>query len=287
MKSETVSTLLEIGAITESHVRKIGVTRDRDIAVYRDENSGVIFLEDFFPGLDEYKRNSYVGAPGSEEKSGEESGDAERRLDQFRHLVSGKNIVDFGCGAGQFLQLAQPQSQSASGVEISEANLARVAKLGICCHRSIDDVSHSIDSLFLFHVLEHLPDPMRSLKILRPKINPSQGRIVIEVPHARDFLLSHLKLEEFAAHTFFSQHLILHTRDSLRKLLIHAGYNDIEIVGVQRYGLANHFGWLSHGRGGGHEGPLAFMERGSLRANYEAALSGLDATDTLVAVARP
>lgn len=286
-KSDTRATLIEIGAIDQRRVKKIGVTRDREVEVFQDEYSGVIFLEDFFVGLEEYKESNYAFAPGDERKSGEETRDAQRRFDQHRHLVLGKNIVDFGCGAGYFLQLAERHAIRASGVEISDRSLLKLAEHGISGHRSIEEVSHSVDSLFLFHVLEHLPNPIETLKLLRQKLDPEQGRIVIEVPHARDFLLDYLKVKEFAVHTFWSQHLILHTRDSLRKLLVHSGYTNISIVGVQRYGLANHLGWLRFGRGGGHEGPLAFFEQGNLRANYEDALRSLDATDTLVAVASP
>ena len=285
--SATYKTLVQIGAIQKSRVKKIGVTRDRGVTVYKDQYSGVIFLEDFFVGIEEYQTNNYDLPPGSEEVSGEQREDAERRLETHKHLIYGKEIVDFGCGSGEFLQLAKPLSRSASGVEISRDSLSTLKRLGIPGVQDINEVSHGIDSLFLFHVLEHLPEPLRTLKLLCRKLISKDGRIVIEVPHAGDFLLSHLNVSEFAAHTFWSQHLVLHTRDSLNRLLIHAGFGDISIFGVQRYGLANHLGWLSDGKGGGHTGPFAFMERGHLRANYEDALRSIDATDTLVAVARP
>ena len=36
----------------------------------------------------------------------------------------------------------------------------------------------------------------------------------------------------------------LHTKKSLTKFLSTSGFRDIEILGVQRYNIANHFGWL-------------------------------------------
>lgn len=287
--STTLETLIKIGAIDESRVKEIGVTRDKGVAVYQDSYSGVIFLKDFYVGTEEYRTASYDYAPGSEHKCAEETEAARRRLSEHQHLIYGKKIVDFGCGSGEFLRLAKSLARSVAGVEISDESLTTLEKLGILGKSSLGEVSRQggIDSLFLFHVLEHLPDPLKMLKDFRRKLDPVEGRIVIEVPHARDFLLSHLKVKEFAAHTFWSQHLILHTRDSLNRLLVNAGYTNVSIVGVQRYGLANHIGWLSNGKGGGHQGPLAFMERGHLHNHYENALRSLDATDTLVAVASP
>ena len=42
--------------------------------------------------------------------------------------------------------------------------------------------------IFSFHVIEHLQDPIDTLSILKNKII-SGGKILIGVPHAKDFLL--------------------------------------------------------------------------------------------------
>ena len=138
----------------------------------------------------------------------------------------------------------------------------------------------------MFHVLEHLPDPLPVLRAIRGKLAAESGMLVVEVPHARDFLLSELHNEAFTAFTLWSQHLVLHTRESLSLLLRAAGFVDVEVVGVQRYGLANHLTWLSEGKPGGHQGALARLETEALGDAYAAALAGIDATDTLVATAR-
>lgn len=81
------------------------------------------------------------------------------------------------------------------------------------------------------------------------------------------------------------QHLVLHTRESLRLFLADAGFRDIQIAGVQRYGLANHLTWLSRGEPGGHRTTLAAFETPALGEAYADALARIDATDTLVAIA--
>jgi len=134
--------------------------------------------------------------------------------------------------------------------------------------------------------LEHLPDPINTLKRVYGRLKQGgEGKVIIEVPHARDFLLDGLKVESFINFTLWSQHLILHTRESLALMLNDAGFKDIRIEGVQRYSLANHFHWLRNGKPGGHREALSVFETDSLRSTYAEALSRIDANDTLVAIA--
>ena len=123
------------------------------------------------------------------------------------------------------------------------------------------------------------------LRKIREKIKDG-GRIVIEVPHANDFLLSTLKLESFKKFTLWSQHLVLHTRHSLELTLKEAGFKDVLIEGVQRYNLSNHLSWISQDRPGGHKSDLSIIESKDLNLAYANSLSKIDKTDTLVAIAR-
>lgn len=138
----------------------------------------------------------------------------------------------------------------------------------------------------MFHCLEHLPDPVCTLKEIFQKLKPDgEGKIVIEVPHARDFLLDQLQWNSFKNFTLWSQHLVLHTRNSLELFLIDSGFKNVHIEGVQRYNIANHLNWLMNNKPGGHENPLSIIETESLKNSYSEALSRIDANDTLVAIA--
>lgn len=143
-----------------------------------------------------------------------------------------------------------------------------------------------MDVITLFHCFEHLPDPTSTLHTLRSSLKGrGEGLIIIEVPHARDFLIENLKLKEFIEFTLWSQHLILHTRESLRLILVDAGFKNIVIEGVQRYGIANHFQWMLNKKPGGHKSILSMLETPELFVEYEKALAHIDATDTIVAIA--
>lgn len=284
-RSRIRQTLLDVGAISEERVSLYAErTRDRVVPVYRDDSTGVVFIDGFYVGEDEYETGAYRGA--DEALNLEDRLDTERRVDA--HLVSYQalTVVDFGCGRGNFLRSIRDSARHCVGVELQESYRDALVADGIPCVSSMGEVSGEVDTCFMFHVLEHLPDPASTLAEARALLEPRGGTLVVEVPHARDFLLTSMNSESFKAFTLWSQHLVLHTRQSLELLLRAAGFRDISVAGVQRYSIANHLTWLSHERPGGHASPLASFETAALRSEYEAALARIDATDTLVANAR-
>ncbi|AGX86147.1 class I SAM-dependent methyltransferase [Candidatus Symbiobacter mobilis] len=286
------NTLMEIGAIHEKDVELFaGKTRDRDaLPVYIDRVTGVIFIDDFYVGEHEYasghyrrkNRNLFNSASGDLE----DILDSERRYSRYRRFAIGKKIVDFGCGRGGFLRLVYADAATVVGVELQQDFAKALSEIGISCVDHLDNVLDGQDTFFMFHSLEHLPDPLQVLSKMHDKLKSNgNGKIIIEVPHAKDILIKTLKVQSFIDFTLWSQHLVLHTRDSLTRLLKRAGFNNILIEGVQRYGLTNHLQWLRFGQPGGHKELFSAFETDNLTVAYGEALARIDATDTLVAVA--
>ena len=152
-------------------------------------------------------------------------------------------------------------------------------------YRSIHDAEDEyFDVITLFHVFEHLLEPLDALRVIHSKM-VGGGRLVIEVPHANDFLITSLNLDAFKAFTFWSEHLILHTRESLEILLREAGFLDVCETAHQRYPLANHLYWLAEGKLGGHK-EWPFLVNTELDSAYQSKLAQLDNTDTLIVAAR-
>ncbi len=56
--------------------------------------------------------------------------------------------------------------------------------------------------------------------------------------------------------------------------------------GVQRYPLSNHLNWLDNGKPGGHKSPISILDSDALSEMYQNSLARIDATDTLVAIAK-
>ena len=135
----------------------------------------------------------------------------------------------------------------------------------------------------MFHVLEHIPYQIDTLKVLKSKLK-NKGKIIIEVPHAEDFLILQEELKEFKNFTFWSEHLILHTYKSLKTVLSKAGFKNIKIEYYQRYNFSNHLGWFLRKKPGGH-----FFFKGlfnkQLNQSYRENLKNIKQTDTLIAIA--
>lgn len=277
--------LESIGAVDPAHVDVLAErTRDRDVKVLRDSHSGVIFIDDHYVGDEEYVSGEYRGV--DDPITLVDTVDRDRRVAALMPLCVGRRVLDFGCGRGLFLREVSETAESVQGVELQESYRTELTAFGIPCAPSLEAVSAPVDTVTMFHVLEHLPEPIETLQQIRGLMAPS-GDLIVEVPHARDLLLADMDVEAFRSFTLWSQHLVLHTRDSLRRLLEASGFRDITIRGVQRYGLGNHLHWLRHGEPSGHSSLFAELETQALRQAYEDSLDRIDATDTLVAHARP
>ena len=285
--------LLALGVVrADSVVPYAEDTRDMPgLSVWRDAASGVIFIADHYVGDEAYAQGAYrsqLGRPPAAQGQDYEDGeDTRRRLERYRGFYHGRAICDFGCGAGSFLAGARAEATDVCGIELQRDSAEHLRTAGIPCWQDAAELAaqgQRFDTVFAFHVLEHLPDPLHGLRVLCGLLRPG-GRIVAEVPHARDLLLGTLDVEAFRRFTLWSQHLVLHTRGSLTRLLEAAGFGEVVVEGVQRYPLSNHLYWLRHGQPGGHRSTLAVLDTPDLRAEYAAALARLDATDTLVAVA--
>lgn len=263
--------------------------RDRsDIGVLRCQKSGVIVLDrSDHMDLAHYSEQdgfSYWGGSHRGQVLERTRRDDMRRAEQFRNLLEGKRCLDVGSGAGGFLDHALPLVKDIAAVEPQAAVRAELQRCGYSVFPSMEHVAQTgLDVVTVFHVLEHMTNPLETLVQIRRRLRP-RGQVLVEVPHARDYLLSYLEHEPFKAFTFWSEHLVLHTRDTLRLYLELAGFSKITISGYQRYPLANHIHWLHSNEPGGHERRPELSTR-ALDATYEQMLDSLDATDTLIAVA--
>ena len=284
--------LLKIGAIHEENVDLFssGTRDNQNLKVLKDRKTGVIFIDDFLPNEKIYQTGNYrlEAKPliGVSVVDHDDFVDSARRFNSYQQFILNKKIVDFGCGGGGFLSRALGVASSVAGVELQQNFIQDLNSRGIRCFSSLDDIGDDQDTFFMFHCLEHLPNPIEVLSDIRSKLMKNgAGKIIVEVPHAQDFLISSLGIEEFIEFTLWSQHLILHTRKSLELLLSECGFKNIVIEGVQRYGVSNHLKWLKSREPGGHGEVLSVFETQELKASYALALSKIDANDTLVAIA--
>lgn len=282
--------LVAVGAVSETNVEVFSnKTRDADIPVFRDAVSGVVFIDDYYVGDNEYSdRRRDLSMQGFDDAR-----DTERRIQRLSGLIHGKRILDFGFGAGSFLLKAKELAALVAGIEIESKAVDFLQSKEIPAFESFSGLTNflsgqELDTVFSFHVLEHLPHPGFFLSESKKLLDPKGGLLVIEVPHARDFLLSDLGFPGFRDFSLWSQHLVLHTRESLERVLSYEGFEVISVESVQRFGLSNHLGWFAEAGPGGHrKAPYDAFNEIVLKSAYDSALASIDRSDTLLAFARP
>lgn len=104
------------------------------------------------------------------------------------YLRNGDTIIDVGCGNGLFLDhLGRLGNYSRVGVELPGKAADRASKIkGVTVIQgTISDIERDADSVelvTLFHVFEHLTEPIEALKILR-KIVKTGGHVIVSFPN--------------------------------------------------------------------------------------------------------
>lgn len=97
-------------------------------------------------------------------------------------------LLDIGCGMGDFCSVAGEVGFRIFGTEFSDTYAEEAkkrvsfAKLYIGRVQEIPFADAKFDVITLWHVLEHLPDPLETLARLRQLLNPG-GIVCIEVPN--------------------------------------------------------------------------------------------------------
>lgn len=206
--------------------------------------------------------------------------DDERRATMVAPWIQNKNVLDFGCGFGGFINVVSKITKSISGVELGNDELDYMISRGYDVKNSIEKFDSQFDVITLFHVFEHLKNPREWLNIIGSKIK-KDGLLFIEVPNANDALLSLYENSSFADFTYWSAHLYLYTKESLTNLINETGLFTIEEEGqFQRYPLSNHLYWLSKGKSGG-QNIWSFLNTDSINNEYKALLEKENMCDTL------
>ncbi len=269
-------------------------TRNAKINVIRENIEGIIFLEKYLTSKKYYKKKYKSklkkGRFYSETKFldgkkflNKRVDDDKRRVKDFNKLIKNKIICDFGCGFGGFLKQSSKITKKFYGVELGE-NCTKYLRINNIINQNyIDDFDFKFDLITLFHTLHYIPDQIETLKKIKKKLKKN-GKIIIEVPHANDLLLSKNTLPDFKKFTFCKESLIWHTEKSLKSFLKKAGYKNTKVSFFQRYEFENHLGWLLKNKPGGHN---YFQNKISskLKSSYNEFLVKNKLTDTLIAVA--
>ena len=133
-----------------------------------------------------------------------------------------KRSLDIGSSSGEFVYLLHTLGFQAKGIE-PHAGYAAYARnmLGIDInngtlqHCLSSELPVSFDLISMFHVLEHLPEPVSALRTIGEKLKP-EGLLYIEVPNAIRLCSPN--------YMFFRAHTLYFTGKTLRNLLEKSGF---------------------------------------------------------------
>jgi len=265
-------------------IKRAGSVRDNsDLDVLVCNNCSLVFLSSF----SHISKDFYINSGMHEEKINleewikETSIDDERRLSFLKKHIENKSIFDFGCGNGNFLLKAKKYAKYVAGIELESAFMSYFKENELNVAGNIAQINKKFDFITMFHVLEHLTDPIQELINIKGFLNKN-GQVIIEVPNSEDALIKLYDCEAFENFTYWSCHLFSFNTSTLMKIAEKAGMKVNYIKQIQRYPLANHMYWLKEGKPGGHK-LLSFLDSEKLNVEYASVLEALGCCDTLLA----
>jgi len=206
-------------------------------------DSGLIFVDPVpFENTEEfYKseyRKSYKGVHQPKPKHIYRAGRlALKRISRIEPLIDKSSAcLDAGSSSGEFVYLMQKKGYEAHGVEANEP-YAEFSIKYLDLPVSITPFSkfkpeREFDLITMFHVLEHLENPIRDLRHLADSLRVG-GKMVIEVPNI-------LYPDMAFSNKWHPGHLFSYTKESLSSLMREVGFDVLRCDNVD--GGANLWG---------------------------------------------
>ena len=177
-------------------------------------------------------------------------------------------VLDVGCGFGLFLDQARASGWEPYGIDVSalavdyartELHLNEVVRGDLL---EAGFPKGHFQAVTLWNVLEHVPDPVRTMREVHRILAPG-GIAVVRVPNmvvhevlrlARPLLAPVLarlgrKLPPYLGGISPPQHLYGFTPTTARALLLHAGFDRVDIVPAVPHGARSPIGRAAHGVG--------------------------------------
>jgi 2-polyprenyl-3-methyl-5-hydroxy-6-metoxy-1,4-benzoquinol methylase len=140
------------------------------------------------------------------------------------------SILDVGCGNGTFLEALDGKKIEKYGLEINQEGCEICRSKGINVYKGllgeVDMKGKKFDVVTMWHVLEHVEDPVGTMKEVREALN-EDGIFVFQVPNARSFGFRIGGAKWF--HLDSPRHLFVPSYKGLEAALGESGF---EVIGV-------------------------------------------------------
>jgi 2-polyprenyl-3-methyl-5-hydroxy-6-metoxy-1,4-benzoquinol methylase len=144
------------------------------------------------------------------------------------YLPERGRLLDFGCAAGYFLQIAQHDGWSIAGVELSRTMAEQATRmLGVPVAATLDELpAGQFDAITLWEVIEHMPDPLDVLRQLRARLRPG-GVLMLSTPNTGHWQA--VRAPELWRSYRPPSHLIYFTATTLTETLQKAGFQRVVV----------------------------------------------------------
>lgn len=201
-----------------------------------------------------------------------------------KYFAKSQTLCDIGASCGMFLEKARPYVKQVIAVELgqSEQKILRAKKIPY--YSQLEDVVKKkvkFDVVTMFHVFEHIPEPLDFVKKLKKVLAP-QALVIVEVPNVDDVLISQYNCQAFKKFYFQSMHCFYYNKETLKNVFEADGFSLVSDHYIQRYSLANHLQWLLRAKSGGN----VELEKkfSSVKKAYTDLLVSEKLTDTILCI---
>lgn len=213
-----------------------------EVDIYRCKGCAFLYRPQIPDDLKTMYDETYYRSKGKEEAqwagSGDYIADQERLLKSFdEHIADLEKLhkpgrlLDVGCAAGFLLEAARRRGWQVVGLDISDfaAKYARDTfhfdiRIGMVDNIGFD--AGSFDAVTAFEYIEHVADPVATLKAIRPWIK-KDGLLVLTTPNAGGWQAKHYP-EQFDGFREW-RHLAYFSRKTMTKLLRMSGFEPASI----------------------------------------------------------
>lgn len=200
----------------------------------RCANCGIVFIDPQPETLQGIYEEEYY-RPWIEQQAAPRQTLWQRRVRDIERLRPGRGrLLDVGCGVPTFIELASKNGWRTDATEVSQFACRYAAeKLSLkVFHGVVENAGFpegEFDAATLWHVLEHMPDPLLTLRHVYTLLRPG-GLLVVAVPNLEDYFMKlAYRIVKGRAPRLYSTsdrevHLFHFTARTLRKAAETAGF---------------------------------------------------------------
>ncbi len=133
-------------------------------------------------------------------------------------IKKGSNVLDYGCGAGEFVKFIENDFQTFGFEPNSDARNAAINKTEkVKIINDINSVENgSLDAITLWHVFEHIENQSEMLETFNQKLK-EKGLLIIAVPNPTSYDAKHYK--EFWAAYDVPRHIYHFSKKGMENLI--------------------------------------------------------------------